>query len=196
MTRFVEQCQKEWSRLGVPSATANEMAADLELDLAEAEADGVSPEEVLGNGYFDARAFAGEWARARGVVDPNVHARTPRSPVRVRRLAPVLIAPVSVFVAALGLVMLLGTRVGSASVAVATFRHVARPVPAIFFHPGLLRPFRFGFGGAGAPVAVIGLILLVSGLVGAGLSLWFWKARSTHPDPPELDRSIGMPTYL
>jgi hypothetical protein len=196
MSQFVEECQKEWSRLGVAQATANEMAADLELDLAEAEADGVSPEEVLGNGYFDARAFAGEWARARGVVSLNANARTRETPARARPLALALIAPVCLVVAGLGLVMLLGSHVGSATFAVATLRHVARPVPAILIRPGFLRPFRFGAGGAGAPIAVIGLILLVSGLVGAGISLRFLKARSTHPDPPELDRSIGMPSYF
>jgi hypothetical protein len=47
---FVEKCRRERRRLRVPDAVANEMAADLEADLAEAEADGTSPEEVLGNG--------------------------------------------------------------------------------------------------------------------------------------------------
>jgi hypothetical protein len=196
MNRFVEECQKEWSRLGVSQATANEMAADLELDLAEAEADGVSPEEVLGNGYFDARAFAGEWARARGVVNPNAQLRTRLTSARIHPSALALITPVCVVVAAVGLVMLLGTHVGSASVAVATLRHVARPVPAVLVRPGFLRTFRFGVGGAGAPIAVIGLILLVSGLVGVGISLWLRKARSTDPDPAEMDRSIGMPSYF
>ena len=57
-----------WKRIGVPDAVANEMASDLEADLAEAEADGVSPEEVLGNGVFDAPSFAASWAAARGVA--------------------------------------------------------------------------------------------------------------------------------
>ena len=57
MSRFVDDCRKEWGRLGVPEVEANEMAADLEADLAEARADGVSPEEVLGNGYFDAKSL-------------------------------------------------------------------------------------------------------------------------------------------
>ena len=62
MSSFVDECRKEWSRLGVPEAEANEMATDLEADLAEAKAEGVSPEEVLGNGYFDPRSFAASWA--------------------------------------------------------------------------------------------------------------------------------------
>ena len=66
MNGFVDACRREWKRIGVPDAVANEMAADLEADLAEAEADGVSPEEVLGNGVFDAPSFAASWAAARG----------------------------------------------------------------------------------------------------------------------------------
>ena len=69
MSQFVKACRREWSRLGVPEAAANEMAADLEADLAEAHADRASPEVVLGNGYFDAKSFAASWALARGVVN-------------------------------------------------------------------------------------------------------------------------------
>jgi hypothetical protein len=194
MSRFVEECQKEWNRLAVPQAIANEMAADLEADLAEAEADGVSPEEVLGNGYFDARAFAGEWARARGVIDPN---GITRAPVRFTRLRPLTLALATVTLvfgamAALGLLMLVGEHSSSVSLAVVAVRHaVAQPAPGFFLRPG-----RFGQSGPGAPFAAVGLLLLVSGLVGAGVSLWFWKARTTRPDRSELERSIGMPTYF
>ena len=38
MSKFVNECSKEWKRLGVPESVSNEMAADLEADLAEAEA--------------------------------------------------------------------------------------------------------------------------------------------------------------
>src|SRR5262245_25669828 len=44
------------------------MAADLEADLIEAESEGVSAEEVLGNGAFDPRSFAASWARERGLI--------------------------------------------------------------------------------------------------------------------------------
>lgn len=50
MSEFVENCRREWKRLGVPAAVSDEMAADLAADLAEAEAEGVGPEKVLGNG--------------------------------------------------------------------------------------------------------------------------------------------------
>jgi hypothetical protein len=192
MSRFVEECQKEWNRLGVSQATANEMAADLEVDLAEAEADGVSPEEVLGNGYFDARAFAAEWARARGVVNPNAHMqlRVRHAPLRPLTLA--LSAVVFGAVAALGLLMLVGEHSSSVSLAVVAVQHaVARPAPGFFLRPG-----RFGPSGPGAPFTALGLLLFTSGLVGAGVSLWFWRARATHPDRSELERSIGMPTYF
>ena len=48
MPAFIEECRYEWKRLGVPDSMADEMAAELESDLAEAEADGVSAAEVLG----------------------------------------------------------------------------------------------------------------------------------------------------
>jgi hypothetical protein len=192
MSGFVEECQKEWKRLGVSQATANEMAADLEADLAEAEADGVSPEEVLGNGYFDARAFAAEWARARGVVDPNANTRMPVTHAGFRPLTLALSALVFGVVAAFGLLMLVGEHSGSVSLAIVAVQHaVARPAPGFLF-----RPAHFGPSGPGAPIAALGLILLISGLVGAGVSLWFWRARATHPDRSELERSIGMPTYF
>jgi hypothetical protein len=162
MRRFVEECQKEWNRLGVSQATANEMAADLELDLAEAEADGVSPEEVLGNGYFDAKAFASEWARARGVVNPNATTRIPVRRVRIRPLILAFSAAACVVVAAIGLLMVVGIHQGSMSLAVIAVRHaVARPVPGIFFRSG-----RFGPPGSGAPFAAVGLILLFFGSSG------------------------------
>ena len=36
MTAFIEECRQEWKRLGVPDSMAEEMAAELEADLAEA----------------------------------------------------------------------------------------------------------------------------------------------------------------
>ena len=68
MNEFVEECRREWQRLGVPEPVANEMAADLAADLEEAEAEGVPAEEVLGSGAFDPRSFAAAWAAERGVI--------------------------------------------------------------------------------------------------------------------------------
>jgi hypothetical protein len=66
MTAFVEECRQEWKRLGVPDGLAEEMATDLEADLAEAQADGVSATEMLGES--DPRRFAANWASERGLV--------------------------------------------------------------------------------------------------------------------------------
>jgi hypothetical protein len=66
MSAYVEECRREWKRLGVPDSLAEEMAAELEADLAEAEADGVSAAEMLGES--DPRRFATTWATERGLV--------------------------------------------------------------------------------------------------------------------------------
>jgi hypothetical protein len=66
MTAYVEECRQEWKRLRVPDRLAEEMATELETDLAEAEADGVSAAEMLGES--DPRRFAAAWARERGLV--------------------------------------------------------------------------------------------------------------------------------
>ena len=42
MNEFVEECRREWRRLGVPDPIANEMAADLTADIEEAESEGGS----------------------------------------------------------------------------------------------------------------------------------------------------------
>jgi len=68
MSDFVEQCRREWKRLGVPDPLAEEMAADLASDLGEAEAEGVSAEELLGTSAHDPRSFAASWAAERGVI--------------------------------------------------------------------------------------------------------------------------------
>jgi hypothetical protein len=66
MPAFIEECRYEWKRLGVPDSMAEEMATELEADLAEAEADGISAAEILGES--DPRRFAATWARERGLV--------------------------------------------------------------------------------------------------------------------------------
>ena len=85
MSDFVEECRREWRRLGVPEPVANEMAADLTADLEEAEAEGGSPEDVLGNSAFDPRRFAAAWAAARGVTSAPTPYRPPpwRTPIAI-----------------------------------------------------------------------------------------------------------------
>ncbi len=172
----------------MPSALANEMAADLEADLAEAKADGVSPEEVLGIGYFDPAAFAHSWATARGIVDLEP---TPPAPDRRRRVGLAVTAGVSAVVALLGLVALVGGRQRSRSI--------------LALGPG---PRRLGLRGlAGGPqqfltlhqgdaIAAVGAALLLVGLLGLAVVLWLWKPWRALEHRPPRDPEIGLPSYL
>ena len=121
MTAFVEECRQEWKRLGVPDSLAQEMATELESDLAEAEADGVSAVELLGES--DPRRFAATWARERGLVSE------PAPQARRRRVWPwILVAFVLViFVLSWLALQTLGTTHSSSSPPV-------RITPAARFH--------------------------------------------------------------
>jgi hypothetical protein len=66
MSAYVEECRREWRRLGVPELLADEMATDLEADLEEAQTEGVAAAEILGES--DPRRFAATWASERGLV--------------------------------------------------------------------------------------------------------------------------------
>ena len=79
MNAFVEECRREWKRLGVPDQVADEMAVDLAADLEEAASDGVSATDVLGSGALDPRSFAATWATERGVVPAGPNRRRSRS---------------------------------------------------------------------------------------------------------------------
>ena len=121
MNEFVDECRREWRRLRVPDPVANEMAADLEADLREAEAEGATAEDVLGDAAFDPRTFAASWAAERGVIPPPVAApASPLSttPVRRRRLL-LLAAALAVLVVCAGLVAVVSQTgfVGSRSAA-------------------------------------------------------------------------------
>jgi hypothetical protein len=111
MTAFVEECRREWKRLGVPDLMAEEMATDLEADLAEAEADGVSAAEMLGES--DPRSFAASWARERGLVP----AEAPRR--NRRRVWPWVV---------LAVVLVVGFFVSFAAVGAGTRKVVSAPV--------------------------------------------------------------------
>ena len=183
MSSFVDECRKEWSRLGVPEAEANEMAADLEADLAEAKAEGVSPEEVLGNGYFDPRSFAASWAAARGFVRP---ARPARGTIQVRTLALALGAVVAAAFVALGLAFLFGTPVinRSMSAAAAPFALHRHPLPPLFVNPSGRHPVDFG---TMVPPSLqpAGLVLLLLGLAGPRAPNPEDRAEAGEPDEQE-----------
>jgi hypothetical protein len=108
MTAFVEECRREWKRLGVPELLAEEMATELESDLAEAQADGVSATEILGES--DPRRFAATWASERGLVPEQ----TPRKS-RKRLWIWIAVAFVLVVFVLLPSLALIGSSGGSVS---------------------------------------------------------------------------------
>lgn len=198
MSQFVDECRKEWKRLGVPAAMAEEMAADLTADLAEAEAEGASPEHVLGNGVFDARSFAASWATARGVVPARG-----RVVWAVSRSAWTLVAgaAVSLLLALIGLALVTG---GHGSMSVAAVKGSISVLPAPFM--GARRftkvlPFppdgvTFVHDG---PAHVAGWILLAAGLVGMGTMAWLWRRWrpwSSRGRGPGVDGDISLPSYV
>jgi hypothetical protein len=197
VNRFVEECRREWGRLRVPDAIANEMAADLAADLAEAEAEGASAEDVLGDAVFDARSFAASWAAERGVV------AAPTADVRGRPPTALLVAGAFTLVIALiGATLLIGGRSGSSEARLA-FAALPAPRVAVFRGPRfgpVVRPFRdkmrvvipagpafvapagkFVVGGRLDDSTGVGGLLLVIGLVGtavvAGIALYGRRPR-------------------
>ena len=164
MNEFIEECRREWRRLGVPDPIANEMAADLSADIEEAKSEGGSAEDVLGNSAFDPRRFAGSWAVARGVTAPP-------APTPSHRRWPVLTFGLLGCAALLALVgaVLVGGRQSASAVS-----RVGRIVGG----PRAIRMFR------GSPivlqhveqfpgVALFALFLLVVGVVGIGLAVLY-----------------------
>jgi hypothetical protein len=201
--RFIRECRREWRRLRVPDAIANEMAADLEADLREAESDGASAEEVVGTGLFDARSFAAAWAAERGVIPAATSKRGRFSSASL--LVPMVVLAL---VTALGAGMVIAGRTGgtgSVTLAAGPPRAVGpdlhacgraflpwdRPGPppvlpacppmqreTIVGHPppGAVRSVFVRAGGSG--LEVVGWTLLLAGLAGIVLLLlvqWlFW----------------------
>ncbi|HLX19188.1 MAG TPA: hypothetical protein VKR23_03455 [Gaiellaceae bacterium] len=197
MKAFVDECRREWKRLHVPDDVANEMAADLEVDLAEAAEEGASPEDVLGYAVFDPRSFAEAWARERGVV--------PLAPDRPRVPA-LFVGALAAFLAlavAGAVVLAAGGGSSSTRVAVAAFG-VAKAPPRFQVLPKKLRtlpggqrvvvpsllprfriapafaPRKIAVAGGGGPAEPrAGFVLLAVGLFGAVVTLlsWLWIGR-------------------
>jgi len=180
---FVEECRREWKRLGVPDPIANEMAVDLTADIEEAEAEGGSAEDVLGNSLFDPRRFAAAWASARGVTGPPVSFE-PSAAIEQDRyvwLRPLMVVALAVA----GFLVILAASalvVGRHGVAVAAsvsrivvlspgsgrIQRVIGPGPRFhFFGPG---PF---FAQNGAPVVAFAFLLFLVVLVALGFAVFY-----------------------
>ncbi|HXY85148.1 MAG TPA: hypothetical protein VEH52_06645 [Gaiellaceae bacterium] len=180
MSDFVEQCRREWKRLGVPDPLAEEMATDLASDLADAEAEGVSAEEFLGNSVFDPRSFAAAWASERGIIPvPSGRSTGRRRPFVL--VAFTTLATLTLVVAAL----LLAT--GQPTVSLVATRaaqphFVPSPPGAFVAPPGTSRQVLLHTDTA-APVEWILLLLAVFAL---GFAAWLWSSwgRTRPPTAP------------
>jgi hypothetical protein len=184
VSEFVEECRREWKRLGVPDPIANEMAVDLTADIEEAEAEGGTAEDVLGTSLFDPRRFAAAWAGARGVTAPPAPVDPFAPLVRERRpwYRPAMVMALTAFgiLTALAAALLVG-RHGSA---------IAAPVSRIFKVPGSTRLFgpapptpslgyfipgpSFSVQSTGH-LAVLAFVLLLIGMVVLGLAILYWS---------------------
>jgi hypothetical protein len=173
MSDFVQQCRREWRRLGVADPLAEEMATDLASDLREAEAEGVSAEELLGSSAFDPSSFAAAWAAERGIIpEPLGRGRARRRPLFL--VAFTALAAIAVIVAAALLLT------GEPKVTLVTSG--TRP-------PHLLAPVPPRVGGqvhatsASTPVEWILLVLAIIAL-GFAARLWSNRSRSRPPTAP------------
>lgn len=178
MSDFVERCRREWKRLRVPDAVAEEMAADLAADLNEAEAEGISAEEVLGSSVFDPRSFAASWAAERGVIPPAPapqRQNLSRRPLTLGAFA-VLVLVVLFLVVLFGAVLI--TRAAHPA-AVA----LARPAPPPFQQvlPGPSQPL-IVHAHTSVGTAPLLLLLLLLAIIAIGIT-WLWSARSRSRPP-------------
>jgi len=212
VNEFVEECRSEWKRLGVPDLVADEMAAELAADLEEAEAEGASPEEVLGRGGFDPRSFAAAWAGERGVIQrplPSGHRLQGRSRM------PAAIATFALIPAIIGAVLLiLASPSGSRRLTPLPPEELAvwvEPLPAVVLAEERARAQRTAAelaharallaqeralvlagdtDGSGNDTRTVGSVLLLVGLAGiVPLTLFWlwagpggWSRRRTHID--------------
>ena len=160
MSEFVEQCRREWTRLGVADPLAEEMAADLASDLEEAEAEGVSAADYLGASASDPRSFAASWASERGIIPgPSGREKGGRRPRAL--VAFTALAAIAAIVASL----LLATGEPKLS--------LARTTPP----PGASRTVV-----STSAAAPIEWILLFVALAALGFSAWLWlRWRRSRP---------------
>ena len=187
MNDFVEQCRREWARLGVSDAVANEMAADLSADLEEAERDGVAAEEVLGVGAFDAPAFAHSWAAERGVIPPTPPAPSrPNKPPGERRWGSVALGgAVALGVAGVLLAIVAASQLALRRVAGAVPAPLRLPLRSPILPPDIARRFTIPKPMVLAtharidPAAFVLLVMLmlVAAFTGGALGAALWSRR-------------------
>jgi len=175
MKEFIEECRREWKRLGVADDVAKEMAAEVEADLAEADAERVPVADVVG---IDARTFANDWATARGVI--RTRRRIPWAAVAVAALALVAIAggvlvmtDSTSYSSAVALVRF-GSAAANRLVVVGPSEWIAAPAP----------PSAIASTSSDGDTRTIGSILLFGALAAIVLVTLFWLwPRRQQPRP-------------
>jgi hypothetical protein len=192
---FLEQCRREWKRLRVPDSLANDMAAELAADLKEAEAEGVSAEEVLGNAVADPRSFAAYWADERGVIPLS----RSRLPTRSLVLGAIVALTVTTAIGA-ALVLFASPHAPAPGAAIGVLP-IPRDTPILVTTPAPAptsadAPATIRVGGdrdvtlaetsgSGVEIHTVGSILLIVGIAGliASLLVLIWSFR-TLPSMP------------
>lgn len=166
MSEFVEQCRREWRRLGVPDPLAEEMAADLASDLEEAEAEGASAADYLGASASDPQSFAASWAGERGII--------PAPPgVETGRRRPLALVVFTAFAAIVVVVAALLLATGEPKVALrASSTRTPPHLPLPGARPTV--PFATGHQVQAAAAAPVEWILLIVGLAALAFSGWLW----------------------
>jgi hypothetical protein len=181
VTQFVDECRREWKRLGVPDAVADEMAAELTADLAEAAAEGAPVEDVLGRTASDPRGLAAAWAAARGAIGGRAKSRD-----RLRGTAAAI--------AALALVAIVGAVLLNRSSDSSSTRLALFPPPSASAERLVVTPQPEGrVWVTAAPIQVdarqttdsddtertAGFVLTIAALAGIALlaSAWLWRGR-------------------
>jgi hypothetical protein len=154
MTDFVEQCRVAWKRLGVPDPVAEEMAEDLASDLGEAEADGVSAEELLGSSVLDPSSFAASWAAERGIIP----AAAGRGSTRHRPIVLVAFTAVAAITVIISALML---ATGEPKLSLVRSRATPAGQSRSVVH-------------AVSPAAPVEWILLLLGILALGFAVWLW----------------------
>jgi hypothetical protein len=174
MSEFVEQCRREWSRLGVADPLAQEMADDLASDLEEAEAEGVPASEYLGTSASDPRSFAASWAAERGVIPPPGRATGRRTPLAL--VVFTAVAAITVVVA----VLLLATGEPTVTLTANTTRTHLPTSGGGASASGTVHRVQ---ASAAAPIEWMLLFLAIAAL---GFAAWLWSrsARSRPPTAP------------
>jgi hypothetical protein len=179
MTDFVEQCRREWRRLGVANPLAEEMAADLASDLQAAEAEGVSVADYLGSSASDPESFAASWASERGILPepPSVESDRRRPFALVAFTA---LAAITVLVTAL----LLVTGEPKVSLQASRTRPPHLPAPPT----GRAVPSGVGHRVQASAAAPVEWILLFVATAALAFCAWLWlrwrSPRSSTVSPP------------